>query len=103
MSTAPARPRSERLHAEKAAAGDAVPAPARLLTGPGRSWTAEARWTRAQIRVGGRWRPARIERWRLRQGSLRWSARITWQTDDGRAVTGWYLCERTGVRPLGGW
>ena len=82
--------------------GDAVPAPAQLLLGPGRTWPAESCWARAQIRIGGQWQPARIERWRLRLGSLRWSAEVTWQGEDGRPVSGWYLCHPAGLRLLGG-
>ncbi|MEY9848278.1 hypothetical protein ABH940_005379 [Streptacidiphilus sp. BW17] len=80
-----------------------MPAPAALLTGPGRTWPAEAHWARAQIRVGGQWRSARIERWRLRLGSLRWSAEVTWQDEEGRAVSGWYLCHPAGLRLRDGW
>ncbi|WP_030458491.1 hypothetical protein [Kitasatospora sp. NRRL B-11411] len=83
--------------------GDALPAPAALLIGPGRTWPAEARCARAQIRVGGQWRPARIEHWRLRLGSLSWSAQVSWHDEDGHPVSGWYLCHRTGLRLLGGW
>lgn len=102
MSTALPRPRPERLHLGNDD-GDATPAPAVLLTGPGRTWPAEARWARAQIRVGGQWRPARIEHWRLRLGSLRWSAQVTWQGEDGLPVGGWYLCHSAGLRLRGGW
>lgn len=71
--------------------GDAVPAPRDLMDGPGRSWRAEPQWTQAQIRIGGHWRQARVERWRLRVGSIRWVAQITWQADTGQRVGGWYV------------
>ncbi|WP_206743466.1 hypothetical protein, partial [Kitasatospora sp. MBT63] len=57
---------------------DAVPAPGELLVGPGRSWVAEECWRRVEIRVGGCWRPGRVERWRLRQGVTDWVALIRW-------------------------
>ena len=96
MSAAPLHP----CHHDPALrdSADAVPAPARLLAGPGRSWDAEARWGHAQIRVGGRWHVARVERWRLRLGDRRWSAWVAWEDEDGLTVGGWYLCGGPGMR-----
>jgi hypothetical protein len=73
-----------------------VRAPAELLSGPGRSWAAEPRWRRVEIRLGGRWRPAVLERWRLHQGSMRWVALVRWGT--GRGERAWVLHEPATVR-----
>ncbi|MFJ4671591.1 hypothetical protein [Kitasatospora purpeofusca] len=40
------------------------------MFGPGRYWDAEPRWRWAQIRIAGRWRPGRVERWRLHHVAL---------------------------------
>ncbi|MET9611658.1 hypothetical protein [Kitasatospora indigofera] len=65
------RPRPGRREPQP---GDVVRAPRELLSGPGRTWAAEARWRRVEVRFGGRWRPAVVERWRLHHGSTRWIA-----------------------------
>ncbi|MET9615376.1 hypothetical protein [Kitasatospora indigofera] len=77
-------------------AGDVVRAPLELLSGPGRTWAAEARWRRVEVRLGGRWRPAVVERWRLHHGSTRWIALLRW--GPGPLERDWVLYEPATVR-----
>ncbi|WP_354637763.1 hypothetical protein [Kitasatospora camelliae] len=86
------------LQPRRSEGGDAVPAPAALLAGPGRTWVAEPRWRRVEIRIAGEWRPGRIERWRLRQGSMHWVARVRW--GPGARDQGWYLYTPDALRQL---
>ncbi|MGW2255751.1 hypothetical protein ACWCXH_37220 [Kitasatospora sp. NPDC001660] len=76
--------------------GDAVRAPRGLMSGPGRSWGAEPRWRWVQIRIGGRWRPGRLECWRLHQGSTTWVALVRWSPDPD--AWGWYLHHPDTIR-----
>ncbi|MGW3186145.1 hypothetical protein ACWDD9_43440 [Kitasatospora sp. NPDC001119] len=76
--------------------GDAERAPRALMSGPGRCWTTEPRWRWAEIRLGGRWRPCRIENWRLHQGSTTWVALVQW--GPGFDDWGWYLHHRDTIR-----
>jgi len=82
--------------------GDAVRAPRELMSGPGRSWDAEPRWRWVEIRLGGEWRPGRVERWRLHQGSTCWVALVRWGPET--LSWGWYLYSpdtvRQGPQPL---
>ncbi|MFE3396105.1 hypothetical protein ACFXI0_25180, partial [Kitasatospora indigofera] len=71
MTTSAPLPRPHPGRPEPQPTADAVRAPRELLSGPGRTWTAEARWRRVEVRLGGRWRPAVVERWRLHHGSTR--------------------------------
>ncbi|MFE0463084.1 hypothetical protein ACFW1A_27900 [Kitasatospora sp. NPDC058965] len=79
-------------------AGDAVAAPAELLSGPGRSWDAEPRWRWVEIRLGGEWRAGQVQRWRLHQGSVRWVALVRWGPRP--LDRGWYLCSPDTVRQV---
>ncbi|GAA2984730.1 hypothetical protein GCM10010519_18960 [Streptomyces lactacystinicus] len=78
--------------------GDVERAPRTLMSGPGRCWTVEPRWRWVEIRLGGRWRPGRLELWRLHQGSTRWVALVRWspEIDDW----GWYLYDPRTVRQV---
>ncbi|MET9615423.1 hypothetical protein [Kitasatospora indigofera] len=76
--------------------GDVVRAPLELLSGPGRSWAAEARWRRVEVRLGGRWRPAVVDRWRLHHGSTNWIALLRWGPGPGERA--WVLYEPATVR-----
>jgi len=72
------------------------------MSGPGRSWDAEPRWRWVEIRLGGEWRPGRVERWRLHQGSTCWVALVRWGPET--LSWGWYLYSpdtvRQGPQPL---
>ncbi|MFI6448539.1 hypothetical protein [Kitasatospora sp. NPDC050543] len=76
--------------------GDAVRAPRELMSGPGRSWDAEPRWRWVEIRIGGKWRPGQVERWRLHQGSTAWVALVRWGPET--LSWGWYLYSADTVR-----
>ncbi|MFJ4184132.1 hypothetical protein [Kitasatospora sp. NPDC089509] len=74
----------------------AAPVPSEMLLGPGRTWAAEARWAQVEVLLDGQWLPARVERWHLRQGDLRWMAQIRWAPDaDAHA---WVFYEPSAVR-----
>lgn len=75
---------------------DAVPAPRELLTGPGRTWAAEPRWSQVDIRMDGRWLPGHLERWRIQQGSLLWVALVRW--GPGPQDWNWYICNEKTIR-----
>ncbi len=85
-----------RPHRPDLRPGDVAYAPRELMSGPGRSWDAEPRWRWARIRLGGRWRPVVVERWRLHQGSTRWAALVRW--DQGPTDWAWILYEPATVR-----
>ncbi|MET8630286.1 hypothetical protein ABZW30_42380 [Kitasatospora sp. NPDC004669] len=76
--------------------GDAERAPRALMSGPGRSWDTEPRWRWVQIRLGGQWRPGRVERWRLHHGSTTWVALVRW--GPGPDAWGWYLHHPHAIR-----
>ncbi|MFF2751353.1 hypothetical protein ACFVVA_38190 [Kitasatospora sp. NPDC058048] len=76
--------------------GDAERAPRALMSGPGRCWDTEPRWRWVEIRLGGRWRPGRIESWRLHQGSTAWVALVRWGA--GFDDWGWYLHHPDTIR-----
>ncbi|MGK4586150.1 hypothetical protein [Kitasatospora sp. HPMI-4] len=87
-----------RPHRPDLLPGDAVYAPRDLMSGPGRSWDAEPRWRWVEIRIAGEWRPGRVERWRLHQGSTRWVALVRW--GDGLLDWGWYLYSSATIHPV---
>ncbi|MFF3598021.1 hypothetical protein [Kitasatospora indigofera] len=93
MTTSVPLPRPGRPDRQPA---DAVRAPRELLSGPGRTWAAEARWRRVEVRLGGRWRPAVVERWRLHHGSTRWIALLRW--GPGTQERDWVFYEPATVR-----
>ncbi|WP_327075658.1 hypothetical protein OG196_43985 (plasmid) [Kitasatospora purpeofusca] len=78
--------------------GDAVRAPRELMSGPGRYWNAEPRWRWVQIRIAGRWRPGRVERWRLHHGSTHWVALVRWGPDT--LDWSWYLYDPATIRQV---
>ncbi|MFI9788526.1 hypothetical protein ACIHEI_34180 [Kitasatospora sp. NPDC051984] len=78
--------------------GDAVEAPASLMSGPGRSWQTEPRWRWVEIRLGGQWLPGRVERWRLHQGSPQWVALVRWGPD--LLAWAWYLYDPETIRQV---
>ncbi|WP_190215537.1 hypothetical protein [Kitasatospora indigofera] len=53
-------------------------------------------WRIVEVRVGGRWRPAVVERWRLHHGSTRWIALLRWGS--GPQERGWVLYDPATVR-----
>ncbi|MFD9124061.1 hypothetical protein [Kitasatospora sp. NPDC059571] len=85
-----------RPHRPEPAPGDAVRAPRELMSGPGRSWDAEPRWSSVEIRIGGLWRPARLERWRIHQHHRQWVALVRWGPDT--QDWGWFLYETQTLR-----
>jgi hypothetical protein len=74
-----------------------VRAPRELMNGPGRIWDAEPRWRWVRIRIGGRWIPGEVERWRLHHSSTSWIALIRWGPET--LSWGWYLVDPATVRP----
>lgn len=76
--------------------GDAAYAPDALMMGPGRSWDAEVRWSWVDIRISGEWRPGRLVRWRLHQGSTCWVALVRWGS--GAEDFGWYMFDPNTIR-----
>ncbi|MFE3875411.1 hypothetical protein ACFXPX_13545 [Kitasatospora sp. NPDC059146] len=76
--------------------GDAERAPRELMSGPGRCWNVEPRWRWAEARLGGQWRLARVEQWRLHQGSTAWVALM--RTGGGPDDWGWYVYSSRTVR-----
>jgi hypothetical protein len=95
MAPAPPTPYS-RHHHPAYIPGDAEQAPPERMAGPARCRDMVPRHPAVQIRIGGRWIPGRIERWRQHEGIPGWVVLVRWGT--GIVDWAWYLYSPDTIR-----